>query len=172
MFMGPRNWFQGMNSTSLCSLAGRYDNPIPPRFLVPIDFLKIPALVFSWISFPPAPEYSIKTVSIFFENSRRYSQIKVHHRYQRHRWQIFPPVSNSKQLYWYNQGLGGNWLMKKTRSKKSRNTVRCKFSFKHRVSFWNGGLQWIHCWNRRHYNYCTSPYTGWSDEIRTNFKLQ
>jgi hypothetical protein len=30
-----------MNSASL---AGRYDNPIPPRFLAPIDFLKIPAL--------------------------------------------------------------------------------------------------------------------------------
>jgi hypothetical protein len=26
-----------MNSASLCSLAGRYDNPITPRFLVPID---------------------------------------------------------------------------------------------------------------------------------------
>jgi hypothetical protein len=33
-----------MNSASLCSLAGRYDNPIPPWFLAPIDFLKIPAL--------------------------------------------------------------------------------------------------------------------------------
>jgi hypothetical protein len=43
MFMGPRNWFPGMNSASLCSLAGRYDNPIPPRFLALIDFLKIPA---------------------------------------------------------------------------------------------------------------------------------
>jgi hypothetical protein len=32
-----------MNSASLCSLAGRYDNPIPARFLAPIDFLKIPA---------------------------------------------------------------------------------------------------------------------------------
>jgi hypothetical protein len=42
MFMGPRNRFQGMNSASICSLAGRYDNPIPPRFLAPIDFLKIP----------------------------------------------------------------------------------------------------------------------------------
>jgi hypothetical protein len=30
-----------MNSASL---AGRYDNPIPPRFLAPIDCLKIPAL--------------------------------------------------------------------------------------------------------------------------------
>jgi hypothetical protein len=33
-----------MNSASLCSLAGRYDNPIPTRFLAPIDCLKIPAL--------------------------------------------------------------------------------------------------------------------------------
>jgi hypothetical protein len=28
---------------SQCSLAGRYDNPIPSRFLAPIDCLKIPA---------------------------------------------------------------------------------------------------------------------------------
>jgi hypothetical protein len=34
-----------MNSASLCSLAGRYENPIPPRCLAPIHFLKIPALV-------------------------------------------------------------------------------------------------------------------------------
>ncbi len=33
-----------MNSDSLCSLAGRYDNPFPSRFLSPIDCLKIPAL--------------------------------------------------------------------------------------------------------------------------------
>ncbi len=48
---------------------------------------------FSWISFPQAPEYPIRTVLNFFENSRRYSQIKVCHRYQRHRRQILPPVS-------------------------------------------------------------------------------
>ncbi len=35
----PRNEFR-----QPMSLAGRYDNPIPPRFLAPIDFLKIPAL--------------------------------------------------------------------------------------------------------------------------------
>ncbi len=29
----------------------------------------------------------------FCENSRRYSQVMVHHRYQKHRWQILPPVS-------------------------------------------------------------------------------
>ena len=38
--MEPRNRFQGMNSASL---AGRYDNPVPTRFLAPIDCLKIPA---------------------------------------------------------------------------------------------------------------------------------
>jgi hypothetical protein len=43
MFMEPKNRFQGMNSASLCSLAGRYDNPVPTRFLAPIDCLKIPA---------------------------------------------------------------------------------------------------------------------------------
>ena len=48
---------------------------------------------FSRISFPPAPEYPIRTISNFFENSRRYSQVKVHHQYQRHRWQILPPFS-------------------------------------------------------------------------------
>jgi hypothetical protein len=41
--MEPRNRFQGINSGSLCSLAGRYDNPIPTRFLSPKDCLKIPA---------------------------------------------------------------------------------------------------------------------------------
>ncbi len=32
-----------MNSAHLCSLAGRYDNPLPPRYLAPIDSLKITA---------------------------------------------------------------------------------------------------------------------------------
>jgi hypothetical protein len=32
-----------MNSNSPCSLAGRYDNPLPPRSLAPIDSSKIPA---------------------------------------------------------------------------------------------------------------------------------
>ncbi len=34
-----------MNSASLCSPAGRDDNPIPTRFLAPLDCLKIPAQV-------------------------------------------------------------------------------------------------------------------------------
>ncbi len=50
---------------------------------------------FSWISFPPAPEYPIRTVLNFFENSRRYSQVKVCHRYQRHRWQIATGVNDA-----------------------------------------------------------------------------
>jgi hypothetical protein len=45
---------------------------------------------FSQISLPPAPEYPIRNVSNLLENSRRFSQVKLHHRYQQHRWQIFP----------------------------------------------------------------------------------
>jgi hypothetical protein len=37
------NRFQGTNSARLCNLAGWYANPIPSRFLAPIDCLKIPA---------------------------------------------------------------------------------------------------------------------------------
>jgi hypothetical protein len=44
--------------------------------------------IFCFISLPQAPEYTIRAVSNFFENSRRYSKLKVDHRYQRHRWQI------------------------------------------------------------------------------------
>ena len=36
----------GIDSASLRSQAGRYDNPIPTRFLAPIDSLKIPALLY------------------------------------------------------------------------------------------------------------------------------
>jgi hypothetical protein len=38
--MEPRNRYQGMNSASLCSLAGRYNNHIPPRFLAPHRLFK------------------------------------------------------------------------------------------------------------------------------------
>ncbi len=44
-------------------------------------------LVFFINQFPPQPQ-PIRTVSNFFENSRRYSQLKVDHRCQRHRWQM------------------------------------------------------------------------------------
>ncbi len=43
---------------------------------------------FSWITLPQAPDNNIRIISKFFENSRRYPQVKVHHRCQRHRWQI------------------------------------------------------------------------------------
>ncbi len=41
---------------------------------------------FSWVIFPQAPE-----------NLRRYSQVKVHHRYQRHRWQTLGTISDCWQ---------------------------------------------------------------------------
>ncbi len=50
--------------------------------------------VFSWISVPQAPKYSIGAFLNFFKNSQRYSQINVYHRCQRHRWTIYiSPVS-------------------------------------------------------------------------------
>jgi hypothetical protein len=49
--METRNRCPGINSASLCSLAGRYDNPIPTRCLAPIDFLKIPAPVSTTVQF-------------------------------------------------------------------------------------------------------------------------
>ncbi len=43
--------------------------------------------VLSLIIFPQAPENNIRVLSNFFGNSWRYSQVKVHHQYQRHRYQ-------------------------------------------------------------------------------------
>ncbi len=37
---------------------------------------------------------------------------------------------NSKRPYWYTQGLGGNWFMKKTRSRKSRGTVPLRWTWR------------------------------------------
>ena len=38
--MEPKNRFQGTNSARLCSLVGRYENPIPTRFLAPYRLFK------------------------------------------------------------------------------------------------------------------------------------
>jgi hypothetical protein len=56
------------------------------------DFL---LLVFFMNRFPQAPEYTIRAVSNFFENSRRYSQLKVDHRYQRHRCKFASGVNDT-----------------------------------------------------------------------------
>ncbi len=37
-------------------------------------------LFFSWISFPQAPDFTVRAVPNFFENSRKSSQVKVHNR--------------------------------------------------------------------------------------------
>jgi hypothetical protein len=69
--------------------------------------------------------YFSKTISNFFENSWRYSHVKVHHQYQRHRWQIaiginvtsgkLPPVSmtpvaNFSTIFASVVGTGGNCI--------------------------------------------------------------
>jgi hypothetical protein len=53
--MEPTNRFHGIDSASLCSPAGRYDNPMPTRFLAPLVCLKIPALLFKhgWLQYWP-----------------------------------------------------------------------------------------------------------------------
>jgi hypothetical protein len=55
-FKEPKNRFHGINSASLCSLAGQYDNPIPNRFLAPTDYSKIPEL------------YSVHTVDLYWRS--------------------------------------------------------------------------------------------------------
>ncbi len=52
---------------------------------------------FSWFSFPHAPDYTIRAVSNFFENSPRYSQLKVCHRCRWHRWQM--EKSSIRKIY-------------------------------------------------------------------------
>ncbi len=52
---------------------------------------------FSWISFPQALEYSITTVANIFKNSRRYSQLKVHH-WCRWLWWQMEKIFNQKNL--------------------------------------------------------------------------
>ncbi len=51
--------------------------------------------------FPPSTwvrEYTITAISNFFENSRRYSRLKVHHRCHWHRWQM-EKIFKQKNFY-------------------------------------------------------------------------
>ncbi len=84
--MGPRHWFQGMNSTSLCSLAGRYENPIPPRCPAPIDFLKIPAQVSRTMNKPE----SVATLPPFspIEGQKWFDQISSQWESQKNRFTL------------------------------------------------------------------------------------
>ncbi len=63
---------------------------------------------FSWISFLQASDYTIRVVSNFCENSRRYSQLKVCHRCQRHRWQMEKTfkLKNFNNFVWTPLGSG------------------------------------------------------------------
>ncbi len=47
---------------------------------------------------PQASEYTITAISNFFRNSRRYLRLKVHHRCQRHQWQM-EKIFKQKNLY-------------------------------------------------------------------------
>jgi hypothetical protein len=43
----------------------------------------------------PLKKNNIRVISVFLENAWRYSQVKVHHRYQRHHVANLPPVSTA-----------------------------------------------------------------------------
>jgi hypothetical protein len=45
----PKNQLQGIDANSLCSLAGRYDNHIPTRFLAPIGCYKDSTTVYCMV---------------------------------------------------------------------------------------------------------------------------
>ncbi len=65
---------------------------------------------FSLTSFPQASDYTIRAVSNFFKNSRRYSQLKVCHRCQRHWWQMEKAFKqkNFNNFVWTHLGIGVN----------------------------------------------------------------
>ncbi len=77
---GWRVWVTGLVTIHATTYPHPWSEPPPPPHLLKGQCHEIFCFwFFSWISFPPAPEYTIRTVSNFFENSRRYSQVKVHH---------------------------------------------------------------------------------------------
>ncbi len=83
-FQWPSKWiFPLKSSKSLCPR-----NSPPPTALKGQCHEIFDFWFFSWISFPQAPEYTIRVVTNVFENSRRYSLLKVCHRCQRHRRQM------------------------------------------------------------------------------------
>jgi hypothetical protein len=61
----------------ICIVQCTFKGIVSRDFLLQVSFMN---------HLPRAPENNNRVISKFFENSRRYSQVKVHHRYQRHRW--------------------------------------------------------------------------------------
>ncbi len=59
---------------------------------------------FSWISFPQASDYTVRAVSIFFENSLRYAQLKVCHG---GKWKTFKQ-KNFNNIVWTPLGTRVN----------------------------------------------------------------
>ncbi len=100
-------WFKRVSAKKLSNLL----NSIPRQLLILsfwCSWLKGTVspdfwlLVFSWIIFPKAPEYTIMAVSNFFDNLRRYSQLNVHHRCHWHQLQmeIFFKHKSFNYLLW------------------------------------------------------------------------
>ncbi len=80
----------------------------------------------TWISFPQAPGYSIRAVSNFFENSRRYSQLRVHHRCRWHRWQI-EKIFNQKNFHYFFWTPLGSRVSRRCRWYRRQFCPRCRW---------------------------------------------
>ncbi len=88
-----------MNSASLCSLAGRYDNPIPTRCLAPIDCLKIPALYDN-----PIPSRFLAPVDCY-----KIPETATTH-YRRFQMSSFFPTNISRQNVSFSPDCPRGWL--------------------------------------------------------------
>ncbi len=100
---------QGINSASLCSLAGRYVNPIPTRFLAVIDCLKILALVLSVELAQQLHQHSGGNLSGFRPLKHTHFYIRKYHKlstglcpivflFSLNRYMHAPHVANSKNI--------------------------------------------------------------------------
>jgi hypothetical protein len=98
---GGGGFHPALNSTVLRSLLGPCNNVFISSLFKGTVSRDFRLLFFSWIRFPQASEYTIRAVSNFFENSRRYSQFKVHHRCRWHRLQRDKIFNHKSFNYWY-----------------------------------------------------------------------
>ncbi len=67
---------------------------------------------FSWTSFPQALEYTIRAVSNFSENSRRYSQLKVHHQCRWHTSKTGGKICCQCRWYRWQICCGCRWYLR------------------------------------------------------------
>ncbi len=79
---------------------------LPFTGTVPRDFRLLVFFINQSPPPPQAPEYTNRAVTNFFENSRRYSQFKVHHQCRWHLWQMEQIFNQKNFNYFVRRSLG------------------------------------------------------------------